>query len=156
MLTSSRRVYTGRIINLDSATVTFPNGSSGELEMIRHPGACAVVPFLEDPGAPDPLVVYGLDDGIVEFDEDDEEGETPSAVTIAPDELHKTNTSGGDAYAMAIPDRRADGELLHERHSLLFVDYLRLCFEYGGFPGYEGRSGAPAELHELKAGLIAF
>jgi ADP-ribose pyrophosphatase len=57
MLTSSRRVYTGRIINLDIDTVTFPNGSSGELEMIRHPGACAVVPFLEDPGAPDPLVV---------------------------------------------------------------------------------------------------
>ena len=49
MLISSRRVYTGRIINLDIDTVAFPNGSTGELEMIRHPGASAVVPFIEDP-----------------------------------------------------------------------------------------------------------
>lgn len=57
MLISSRRVYTGRIINLDIDTVSFPTGATGELEMIRHPGAAAVVPFLEDPRAPDPLVV---------------------------------------------------------------------------------------------------
>ena len=108
----------------------------------------------DNPVAPDPLIVYGLDEGIVELDEDDEEGERPAAVTIAPDDLHKANTSGGDAYAMAIPDARADGELLHERHGVFFVDYLRLCFEYGGFPGYEGRATAPAELQRLKAGLL--
>ena len=108
----------------------------------------------DNPVAPDPLIVYGLDEGIVELDEDDEEGERPAAVTIAPDDLHKANTSGGDAYAMAIPDARADGELLHERHGVFFVDYLRLCFEYGGFPGYEGRATAPAELQHLKAGLL--
>jgi len=55
-LISTRRIYTGRIINLDMDTVAFPNGSSGELEIIRHPGASAVVPFLEDPRGPDPLV----------------------------------------------------------------------------------------------------
>ena len=57
MLLSSRRVYTGRIINLDIDTVEFPDGSSGQLEMIRHPGAAAVVPFLDDPRSADPLVV---------------------------------------------------------------------------------------------------
>ena len=116
-------------------------------------------PAIDPPGssiAPDPLLVYGLDEGIVEFDEDDEDGETPSAVTIAPDDLHKTNTSGGDAYEMAIPDLRADGELLNERHELFFVDYLRLCFEYGGFPGYEGRGTVPPELAALKEGLLEF
>jgi ADP-ribose pyrophosphatase len=46
---SGRRVYSGRIINLDIDTVRFPNGSTGELEMIRHPGASAVVPFLREP-----------------------------------------------------------------------------------------------------------
>ena len=51
---STRRVYTGRVINLDVDTVRFPNGSVGELEMIRHPGASAVVPFLSDPGGEDP------------------------------------------------------------------------------------------------------
>ena len=108
--------------------------------------------------ATDPLVVYGLDEGIVEYDEegDDEDGQRPTAVTIAPDDLHKANTSGGDAYEISIPDLRADGELLNERHRLMFVDYLRLCFEFGGFPGYEGRSRVPTELDLLRDGLLPF
>ena len=108
-----------------------------------------------NPVAPDPLVVYGLDDGLVEFDDDDEDG-VPSAITIAPDDLHKADTSGGDAYEMAIPDLRADGELLNERHNLFFVDYLRLVFAYGGFPGYEGRAFIPPAIATLKAGLLEF
>ena len=51
---SSRRAYSGRIINVDLDTVRFPNGSEGELEMVRHPGAAAVVPFLSDPAGDDP------------------------------------------------------------------------------------------------------
>ena len=54
---STRRVYTGRVINLDVDTVRFPNGSIGELEMIRHPGASAVVPFLSDPRGDDPEIL---------------------------------------------------------------------------------------------------
>jgi ADP-ribose pyrophosphatase len=54
---SSQRVYSGRIINLDVDTVRFPNGSTGELEMIRHPGAAAVVPFLGDPTGEDPQIL---------------------------------------------------------------------------------------------------
>ena len=53
----SRRVHTGRIISLDVDTVRFPDGSSGELEMIRHPGASAVVPFLAEPSSDDPHVL---------------------------------------------------------------------------------------------------
>jgi len=51
---SSRRAYTGRVINLDIDQVRFPDGSTGELEMVRHPGASAIVPFLSDPAGPDP------------------------------------------------------------------------------------------------------
>jgi len=54
---ASRRVHNGRIINLDVDTVRFPNGSTGELEMIRHPGASAVVPFLGDPAGDDPQIL---------------------------------------------------------------------------------------------------
>jgi len=54
---STRRMYSGRIINLDIDTVRFPNGTIGELEMIRHPGASAVVPFLTDPAGDDPTVL---------------------------------------------------------------------------------------------------
>jgi ADP-ribose pyrophosphatase len=54
---STRRVYSGRIINLDIDTVRFPDGNIGELEMIRHPGASAVIPFLTDPAGDDPTVL---------------------------------------------------------------------------------------------------
>jgi ADP-ribose pyrophosphatase len=54
MLLSSQREYSGRIIKVDHDRVQFPDGSTGVLEMVRHPGACAVVPFLDDPGAADP------------------------------------------------------------------------------------------------------
>jgi ADP-ribose pyrophosphatase len=54
---SSRRVYSGRVVNVDIDVVRFPNGSTGELEMVRHPGASAVVPFLSDPNSVDPQVL---------------------------------------------------------------------------------------------------
>jgi ADP-ribose pyrophosphatase len=54
---SSRRVYTGRIISLDVDAVRLPDGSTAELEMVRHPGASAVVPFVDDIAAPDPGVL---------------------------------------------------------------------------------------------------
>jgi ADP-ribose pyrophosphatase len=55
-LVSSERLYGGRVINLDRDTVRYPNGSVGQLEMIRHPGASAVVPFLDEPRGPDPRI----------------------------------------------------------------------------------------------------
>ncbi|HEY4671259.1 MAG TPA: NUDIX hydrolase [Gemmatimonadaceae bacterium] len=53
----SKRVYTGKVLSLDLDTVAFPDGSVGELEMIRHPGASAVVPFLSDPVGEDPQIL---------------------------------------------------------------------------------------------------
>ena len=70
--------------------------------------------------------------------------------------FHKAGTSGGDPYTMAVPDSRADGELLNERHGLLFVPYLRLCFRFGGFPGYEGQIDQPTQIDDLAAGLLPF
>ena len=54
---ASRREYTGRVVNLDIDRVRFPNGKVGELEMIRHSGASAVLPFLGDPGGEDPTIL---------------------------------------------------------------------------------------------------
>ena len=51
------RKYTGRIINVDVDDVRFPDGSVGQLEMVRHPGASAVLPFLTDPSGDDPQVL---------------------------------------------------------------------------------------------------
>jgi ADP-ribose pyrophosphatase len=38
-------------------TVRFPDGSTGELELVRHSGASAVVAILGDPEDPDPRIV---------------------------------------------------------------------------------------------------
>lgn len=52
-----KRAYSGRIISLDLDHVRFPDGSDGTLEMVRHPGASAVLPFLSDPRGDDPQVL---------------------------------------------------------------------------------------------------
>ena len=54
---SSRRAYTGKVISMDVDEVRFPDDSVGTLEMIRHPGASAIVPFLSDPDGDDPQVL---------------------------------------------------------------------------------------------------
>ena len=56
-LVSTSRLHSGRVVNLDLDTVRFPDDSIGQLEMLRHPGAAAVVPFLDPPGGADPRVV---------------------------------------------------------------------------------------------------
>lgn len=52
---SSKRVYSGWIISVDVDQVRFPDGTIGELEMVRHPGASAVVPLMD--GGTDPQVL---------------------------------------------------------------------------------------------------
>jgi hypothetical protein len=59
-------------------------------------------------------------------------------IPIAPDHYHKADINGRAPYEIALPDPRAGTELLNEPHNLFFVDYLRLVFRNGGFPGYAG------------------
>lgn len=54
---SSERIHTGKIIKLDRDTVRYPDGSEADLEIIRHPGASAIVPFLTDPEGDDPQIL---------------------------------------------------------------------------------------------------
>ena len=54
---ATRRLYEGKVLNLDIDRVRFPNGSTGELELIRHSGASAVLPFLDEPNDPSARVI---------------------------------------------------------------------------------------------------
>ena len=54
---ASRRVYSGHIVNVDVDQVRLPNGATVELEIVRHPGASAVVPFITDPTGDDPQIL---------------------------------------------------------------------------------------------------
>ena len=53
----TRRAYTGRMLNVDVDTVRMPNDVVIDLEIVRHPGASAIVPLLSDPQAEDPEVL---------------------------------------------------------------------------------------------------
>lgn len=53
----SHTLHDGRIVHLSMDTARFPDGSSGQLELVRHSGAAAVVPVLGPPDAQDPDLV---------------------------------------------------------------------------------------------------
>jgi ADP-ribose pyrophosphatase len=54
---ASRPVHQGKIVDLRLDMVRFPDGTTGEMEMIRHSGAAAVVPVLGNLGEPDPEIL---------------------------------------------------------------------------------------------------
>ncbi len=54
---TTKHLHTGRRISVDLDTVCFPDGSSGTLEVVRHPGAAAVIPFLDPPRDADPRIL---------------------------------------------------------------------------------------------------
>ncbi len=44
----TKNIYTGIVVNLNVDTVILPNGITVDLEVVRHPGAAAVVPLKDD------------------------------------------------------------------------------------------------------------
>jgi hypothetical protein len=58
----------------------------------------------------------------------------PFRLELAPDRLHKMQVSGGPPYAIELPFPGADPLFRQESHALPFVDYLRDCFAWAGFP----------------------
>ena len=63
----------------------------------------------------------------------------PLKLELSADFLHKQNISGGPPHAIRLPPETAadavDPPLLYTRYRRRLVDYLRLAFRYGGFPG---------------------
>lgn len=43
-----KNIFKGKILTLNLETVTLPNGATVELEVVRHPGAAAIVPMKDD------------------------------------------------------------------------------------------------------------
>jgi len=92
----------------------------------------------------DPLQVASLD-ALVESVTDEnwrevmddymqEDGTT--FLELAADVYHKDNVSGGPAYSLLITEEPAvDSVFINEPHETTFINYLRVCFDYGGFPG---------------------
>jgi hypothetical protein len=83
----------------------------------------------------------------------DDEGDAIHRIPLAPDDLHKANISG-DAYYMEVPNQSADAPF-QDWHHTTFVNYLRIAFRWGGFPGWERYPNRPdKELAHLAEGLL--
>ncbi len=98
---STRRAYTGRIVKLDVDTVRFPDGSTGEMEMFRHPGAAAVVPVVSDEKGPDPQILlirqyrYAADGTIWEIPAGRLDGPEDPLVCARRELLEETGATAG-------------------------------------------------------------
>ncbi|HEX5549372.1 MAG TPA: NUDIX hydrolase [Nitrospira sp.] len=47
-MSKSENIFTGKVLTLNIDTVTLPNGVTINLEIVRHPGAAAVVPLKDN------------------------------------------------------------------------------------------------------------
>jgi len=117
----TQRISTGRIFNLDVDQVRFPDGSVGEMEIVRHPGASAVLPFLTDPAGDDPQVLllkqyrYAVDGYLYEVPAGRlEPGEAP--VDCARRELQEETGCRAEHFALLTSIHTTPGftdELIH-------------------------------------------
>jgi len=58
-------------------------------------------------------------------------------------------------YVVTLPSATLDAVVENEPHGLHFVDYLRLAFEWGGFPGYAEHQGkVPALVGRLREQML--
>jgi hypothetical protein len=72
---------------------------------------------------------------------------------VAPDRLHKANTSGGAPYGFFLPDRSAEG-LFRSQSTTPFVEYLNHVFANGGFPHCTELVHGSEIRHNLASGLL--
>lgn len=143
-----------RIQRIEKASGPLPLSIRAFYEVVGSVDLIGRHPRLAPPSgtvAPDPLVVIGIEEASSEMADEGDGG-----LILAPDDLHKSNVSGGEPYEIGVPDAAADARVLNERHDLLFVDYLRLCFRFGGFAGYEGQIDVPLEIERLRDDLVKF
>ncbi len=76
------------------------------------------------------------------------DAETKADLVIADDEID-------EGYNMVLPGEAADAMLNGEPHQTHFVEYLRIAFRWGGFPGWENEKKRPEkELRFLSDGLL--
>ncbi len=93
----------------------------------------------------DPLEVAGLEDVLRQV----QSGHGPWQIRLSPDDEFKALIPQSDeeaGYMVQLPNPSADVPLLNEWHNTTFVGYLRHCFRWGGFPGWERYDKRPKAL----------
>lgn len=133
-------------------------GSHPTLSYFDPPTRQSSPPFYSDP-----LVIHPIKDPPLPFYADmvfDDTGQEitgpPHCIWLAPDAIQKANMSGGGPTMIMIPNPAMDAPLISEQwDGVLFVNYLRECFRWGGFPGLKDSLDLPEqELDFLTKDLL--
>lgn len=107
----------------------------------------------------DPLFIYSVDMAIkmVSIHLQHDVWERDPTLSLSPDNYYKYSYSGKGAYSILLPCKAFDAILQLEQHHLTFINYLRLCLHWGGFPGLEQENRlTPEEFAYLKKDLLPF
>jgi hypothetical protein len=110
----------------------------------------------------DPLNFNGIE-VIAEFVRSDPAFMDPShiprprtlSMPVAPNHLLSANQAG-EYHCVLLPDLVADPILegVYGRPGIRLVEYLRVAFAWGGFPGFEFAADVPPEIEVLRRGLL--
>jgi hypothetical protein len=87
----------------------------------------------------DPLLIYSVElvyKMVLGYKERNVWEKDPT-LPVSPDNLFKYDYSGSGPYVIRMPCKAFDAPLLRERHNTTFINYLRICMQWGGFPGLE-------------------
>jgi len=83
--------------------------------------------------------------------------EEEPVLILSADRFHKYGSSGAGSYNIALPCKAVDAPFLDEPHQTTFVNYLRICFQWGGFPGLQVENRlSPDEFALLTKDLLRF
>lgn len=107
----------------------------------------------------DPLFVYSVEMAIKMVTGHIKAGawKPGSTLSLSPDKFYKYSFSGAGTYSIQLPCKSFDALLLGEQHHTTFINYLRICFRWGGFPGLEEEQLLPPnQLAFLTAGMLPF
>jgi hypothetical protein len=137
----------------------------GEIDLCGvHPRlSCYVSRAPEEQQGPssDPLVIVCMTSADeLDYLSAEEEGPFVPTFDLAPDACHKSNYSGGSPTGVQIPNAAFDAPLISDDqwNGMYLVEYLRLCFQWGGFPGLKddpkAQAQAQAELALLTKDLL--
>jgi hypothetical protein len=117
-------------------------------------------PVIAPPGVEcDPLFVAPLKcvaDACEAWQTGDKERRPPFQMPISPPASVKAGASTeGAHYVVTLPSPTLDAAIENEPHGLNFVNYLRLAFKWGGFPGYAYSRQAPSDDLSIQGKVAA-
>jgi hypothetical protein len=77
------------------------------------------------------------------------------SMSLGPDATHSAGFSGG-THEIGLPDACANPVIhgVEHRPGIRLIEYLRVCFQWGGFPGFEFEATVPPEIATLRRDLL--